>query len=302
MTRRRPASRARRDAGASLILVVWAVGLMAALAALVSRDAHLDTLEGHMTRETFRAGVLADAGFALALDHLDHQTSAFTVSFPKSCTMETGRLFLDVRPASALIDLNAGSEDLLAALLETLGANPAVARQSAASIADFRDGDETARPGGAELADYIRAGREYGPADRPFERVGELSEVLDIPPALVTAALPHLTVHSLQHAVNTDWASPEVLAAVALAKGPGETSMRSGDPFEARDVTAASFAGQAVIVSVVANSEGGGWHARSATFGTLRGQGGTRRLMEEHIVSPGLMAHARAAAPAGPCF
>ena len=72
-----------------------------------------------------------------------------------------------------------------------------------------------------EASLYRAAGKAYGPRRAPFQHVNELALVLDLPPAVVDRALPHVTVYSGQAEINLLDAAPEVLAAL-----PGVTPER----------------------------------------------------------------------------
>lgn len=303
MIRRRSGARKAQDRGAALILVVWAVGLMAVIGALLARDAHLDARESNLLRDSLNAGMLLDSGQRMALARLSDPDIPAQTAFPVYCDIDGARLILNARPVTALIDINASPEETLAALFIALGVRAPDAASYAARIADYRDGDSTVRPGGAEFADYTNAGLTHGPANRPFNRTGELSEVLGLPPALLAAAMPHLTAHSHTVQVDPFYASPEVLAAIqAMGNAAGITV--EDEAWDAAAAGEAAFAAIPVIVEVIVRMPSGYTNGRASTLGPEEiAHSGTRRLIEERAAGPDPVLADGATMPAlRPCY
>lgn len=303
MIRRRPGAPKAQDRGAALIFVVWAVGLMAVIGALIARDAHLDARESNLIREAVNAGLLLDSGQRMALAAVSDPEANVQLSFPIHCEIDGARLVIDARPINAFIDINAAPEETLAALFVALGAPAPDAASYAARIADYRDGDASSRPGGAEYAEYTRAGLTYGPANRPFTRTGEISEVLGLPPGLVAAALPHMTAHS--HTVQVDplHASREVRAAIEVLGNIAGATVED-DAWQAAAEGMPVFSGVPLVVEVVVRMRSGYLTGRAATFSTsdaaLRGG---RRLLEERTAGPEPVLAQGAVLPAlRPCY
>ena len=304
MTRRRPGARTAQDRGAALILVIWAIGLMAVIGALIARDSHLDALEGNRLRDAVSGQMLVESGQRIALARLSQPAIGNSIGFPIVCDLEGGRLLIDARPITALVDINAAQENLLAALFVALGARGPDAASFAARIADYRDGDTTIRPGGAEYPDYARAGLPHGPANRPFTRTGELSEVLGLPPELVAAALPHVTAHSHSVSVNLLFASDPVLAALQ-SFGSGASALIEDNTWAGGgDGATAPFAAEPVIVEVIAQTRSGFLTGQTATYGPQeRTLSGNRRLIEERPAGPDPVLASGVNLPApGPCY
>lgn len=298
MIRRRSGARKAQDRGAALIFVVWAVGLMAVIGALIARDAHLDARESNLLRESINSQLLLESGQRMALARLSDPDVPAPSAFPMYCEVDGAHLIITARPINAFIDINASQEETLAALFVALGARAPEAASYAARIADYRDGDTTVRPGGAEYPDYVNAGLTHGPANRPFTRTGELSEVLGLPPALLAAALPHLTAHSHTVQVDPFYASPEVLAAIeVLGNAVGVTL--EDDAWQATAAGQAAFATIPVVVEVIVRLPSGYVTGRAATYGSEeRSLSGRRRLIEERAAGPEPVLASGAAFPA----
>jgi general secretion pathway protein K len=119
-----------------------------------------------------------------------------------SLTEETGK-----------INLNHAGDDILDRLLTSAGV---VASEKAAlvdAILDWRDGDNTPRPYGAEDSEY--AFRGHGARDGLFVTVDELRLVLGMTEAVFQLINGQLTVFGEHSRVSAEAASEEVLLTLA---------------------------------------------------------------------------------------
>jgi general secretion pathway protein K len=116
------------------------------------------------------------------------------------------------------IDINAASDPLLKNLLVVIGGLDDTAAGSLVdAIADWRDVDELRRPNGAELPEYRAANLKYGPANAPFETIGEVARVLGMTADVYRRIAPAITVYSRQPGVNVATAERSVLLALPNA-------------------------------------------------------------------------------------
>ncbi|MGB3625467.1 MAG: hypothetical protein WA989_06560 [Henriciella sp.] len=218
MTRRPPPSR-KRERGAALILVIWAVGLMAVFAASAARDASLDNADARHYRGIVIAKALAEGGLrygtTLWRDGDDRVETGTHL-----CRAETGLLRLDIAPTSTRIDLNLAREELLENLFSALGADRSTAQTAAAYIADYRDPDSTPRPHGGEALAYQRAGYANGPRNDAIGHVAELASIPGVPVWLYHAALPHITTHGAASPTADELLNPVVQTAYAALNVP----------------------------------------------------------------------------------
>lgn len=222
-----------RERGAALILVIWAVGLMAAIAAIVIANARLAGQEARTLRGGAVAKALSEAGIRYGTQ-LWRSGDTRIQQGTYRCAAPTGYLRLDVVPAAARVDVNLANERQLEALFIVLGAERETARAAAASVADYRDADRTPRAHGGEDQAYERAGLPYGPKNDLLESVSELAHIPAIPGWLFSAAYPHLTTRGnlVPDAIHADpvvraasEATPE--AAPAEAIRPRRTEVRT---------------------------------------------------------------------------
>ena len=123
---------------------------------------------------------------------------------------------------AAKIDMNSAPDPLLKNLLIVIGGlDDATAGNLVDAIDDWRDPDDLRRPNGAELPEYRAANLKYGPANAPFETIGETARVLGMTADVYNRIAPAITVYSHQPGVNPATASRSVL--LALPNATAET-------------------------------------------------------------------------------
>lgn len=208
------------DKGFVLVIVIWFVGLLALIAATFAHTARTHIRISANALESTRAELLTDAGVMLAVRDLVlsaqsiGQPRRFAItSQPVSCLVEPeGRLLIDVRDAAGKVNINKAGLPLIETLLMGMGETPATASTIAASLLDFRDHDDKRRLNGAELSDYLTAGRERMPKNAPFEVIDEVTHVFGISPSLAEKLKPHITLHSNHAGIDPRVASDELIA------------------------------------------------------------------------------------------
>jgi len=185
---RRPGER-----GFAIVAVVWAVALLSVMALDVLAAARREAGNAETALGRAQLEAAAEAGVALAT----HALLAGGGNPPDSVEFDGIALSIVVEEESGKLDLNASSPRLLRELFEALDVPPARAEALVAAIEDWRDQDQIPRPrGGAEAADYRRAGGGVIPRDSVFQSVEELAEVAGFTPELVARAAPALTVYT----------------------------------------------------------------------------------------------------------
>lgn len=220
MTARRApsASPAVAQAGFILVAVLW---ILAALAGFVGVYAFY--LSNSVAAEAARSEELAARALAsgaveltayrLLLLPRDERPSRGAFNF----SMGKARVSVTFAEETARIDLNAAPKEMLAALFTALGVRPEAADAYAGHVVAWRSTDAGDAPQD-EAARYGEVRLGYGPRGAPFVHVEELWRVAGLPPALVEAALPHLTVYSGRPQVNPADAHPLVRAAASAAR------------------------------------------------------------------------------------
>jgi general secretion pathway protein K len=212
--------RARRQSGAALLLVLWVLVLLTGTTAVFALGARTEALQGRALSRSADARYAAEAGIEVAAFHmLNPDGDARWVPDGRPIDFDWGGQKLRVRVVdeSAKLDLNIASPELLAALMQALGADFERSRRIAGAIADWRDGDDLLNAeGGAEDPQYAAAKLPYGAKDRPFETLSELRLVLGMDPVLFEKMRPYVTLYSGLARPNPAYAGKPVLQALGL--------------------------------------------------------------------------------------
>lgn len=231
-----------RRGGFALVLVVWATGLLAVLAAAFTLSIGSQTRSTAYLSEAAKAEATADGGVELAvLLLMDAQAAPPAASRkppfgrPLRCTMPDGSaLAILAEDEGGKVDLNTADERLLRKVLARFMGSDADAAKLVDAIVDFRDADDLKRVNGAEEREYRAAGLAHGPKDATFDTIDEIEQVLGIPPALPSALRPYLTVHSRQTGIDPAVAARAILEAAA---GLASTETDSGEEDEPSSAT-----------------------------------------------------------------
>lgn len=209
------------ERGIALIMVLWAIALLAVIAASHAYETRTEALLSANLVDKAKAEAAAEAGVRRAIaDLLQNNDSIFkSTRVEKSLRFGDAALRIAVVSEHGRIDLNAAPDALILqvaehALAALSPAEGVTAESVADSILDWRDADKTRRPAGAEDPDYRIAGKSYGAADQAFVSVSELSLVQGIPVDVYRELSKYFTVHTRASRVDPQAASKDVLLAV----------------------------------------------------------------------------------------
>ncbi len=208
-----------RQSGIALIAVLWLVVLLTVVASGFAYSMRGEALAARNALSLAQARAAADGAVERMAFELSRPRNIAEVwqldGVPHVWQDGEARLTATAVDESARIDLNAAPEPLLKGLMQNVGGlDGDTAQHVVEAIEDWRDADDLRRPNGAEAADYLAAGRKYGPANAPFSSVGELQRVLGVTPGAMARIADTLTVYSWQSAINTMTASRDVLLAL----------------------------------------------------------------------------------------
>jgi len=208
--------------GIALVLVLWMLALMSVIAGSLVFSSRTEVLMAVNLASLAQAETLADAGVYKAIYELTRpQTDPQRwqgYGLTHDWKFQGAELRVKILDESAKVNINAAPTVLLKGLLRALGLADPEADALADAVADWRDPDDLRSLHGAEKADYAAAGRDYGPANTPFETIDELRQVLGMSDDLFRKLELLVTVHSRQPGINTAVAPREVLLAI-----PGST-------------------------------------------------------------------------------
>jgi len=213
----------RTQAGIALVLVLWVLALLTVIAGSLVFSSRTELLVAGNVASLAQAEALADAGVHRAIFELARPPTDLARwkgdGTEHAWQHGGGELRVTIRDESAKVDLNAAPPLLLKGLFRTAGLGEIEADALGDAVADWRDPDDLRGANGAERGDYAAAGRNYGPANMPFETTEELRLVLGMSDALYRRLESLVTVHSRLAGINAAVAPREVLLAL-----PGATA------------------------------------------------------------------------------
>jgi general secretion pathway protein K len=204
----------RRESGFIAVAVLWMVAMIATLLLIYVKYV---VSTGNLVA-TVTERVQTDALIRAAVELTAYQLGQSTDSErPTRGTIDTRlgatRLHVTYRSEGARVDLNSGSKQLLAGLMQSLGEAVPEAQTYADRIMAWRTPTKTGSDD-PENAYYLGLGIPYAPRHAPFPTVDELWLVQGIPPGLIERMMPFVTVFSNLSSVNVADAAPEVLTAL----------------------------------------------------------------------------------------
>jgi len=271
----------RGQRGFALLVVLSALGLLALVAAAFAHVARSHIRLAASAGASARAEAMADAGVHIAILDLvagrgsgpGSRRLAFD-STPFLCSAGGGAtLAIAVQDEAGKVDLNIASPVLIRALLLGLGVRGGEAAVDA--ILDYRDQDDARRVSGAERAEYLSAGRLYGPRNGPFLAVEDLASVLGLTQADADRLRPFVTVNSGLMGVDAGVAPRALVDALArgFQDGGGESLLDRDSGLESGDLSVtlppqlrAASARRAFSIRAQARLPGGATFVREAVI------------------------------------
>lgn len=259
----------RRDEGIALVLVLWITALLTVIAGSFAYSMRTEGMATQNAVALAQARAGADGAVYRAIHHASRPRNTAD-AWKRNGQVYQWRqadlgLSVSITDESGKIDINTAADPLLLSVLQRLGGlGGAEAARLLDAIADWRDGDELRRPAGAEEPDYRAAGRNYRPANAPFESIEDLQRVLGMTPSLYARLGPYLTVHSRQSGIHPMYAAPEILRAlpgateeqVAAYLAQRDAAIASGAPVPPFPAAAAFAAGESSAFQIRAEARG----------------------------------------------
>ena len=188
------AAQRTRERGVALLIVLWALGGLALLGTAVTGMGRREAQAGIAERAAEVAHAAAEA--ALHRTMFDLLTGRRTVDAAVRPVVADGvKCQVLVSSEDGKVNPNTAPPELLAALLQGVGADRAQANAVAAAIVRWRGGALVQADAlSAAQAQYRAAGLRWGPPGKPFRSSAELALVLGMTPTLHAALLPHVSV------------------------------------------------------------------------------------------------------------
>lgn len=227
--------------GVALVVVLWVLALLGTIAAAFSFATRTETALARNWVEAATGRSAAEAGVSLAVHELlvaparSDPALRWRADGTVYETMFDGtRLRIQITDEAGKVDLNAGSTELLVALLGLCGAEPESRSAILDAILDWRDEDSLVHLNGAEDEDYRRAGLGYGAKDAPFESLEELALVLGVDTDLYYCLRDSVTLYAYVSGINPAVATRRVLLAL-----PDADETQVDEYMRARELNAA---------------------------------------------------------------
>jgi general secretion pathway protein K len=257
-----------RQHGVALILVLWLVVLLAAMAAGHAQIAHSDTTLAAQQIQQLKARSVAEAAvYELILEFLARDPRAeipldgSVIEIPV-----LGRpVLVAMRNVTGLVDINAAGAELLSVALRAAGSNEDQTAMLVDGILDWRDADDNPRLHGAETSAYENAGVPWKPRNGRFTAIEELRYVLGMTDSIYEGLAPIVTVHSRIAGINVEYAPPALLKALVgsevspsrLGQGSSTGPGVRGGAFQVYASAAGSSAIRASLEVVISISSSG---------------------------------------------
>jgi general secretion pathway protein K len=207
----------RGEGGFALLIVLWTLVLITLLVASMTAAGRSEV---QLTASLRDAAIVREAVDGAAEEAIFHLAAGQWTPGPAPYQLRIGdtRVAVQVEDEAGKVNPNDTSPPMLRALLGEIGVPAAQAYALAAAIQDYRTFDDKPSPGGAKAAEYLAAGRPYGPAGHPFFSVRELGVVLGMTPDILARLAPYVSVYKAA-GFDVTKADPLVRRAFAAA-GP----------------------------------------------------------------------------------
>lgn len=227
-----------RERGFALLIVLWAVVLLALLATQLAATGRTEVQLASNLRAAAVAEAAADGAVQAAAFHLLDPANPWAADgTDRTLPVPGGAVAIRIENEAGKVNPNLADADLLRALLLRVGAEGQAAGTLAAAIVDWRTPATPQRTLAAKAAAYGASGLAYGPPGAPFADLEELGAVLGMTPALLARLAPYasvLTDAEPDYAV----AAPPVRQALRDVSGQA----RGAPPLPLRTVTVTALA------------------------------------------------------------
>lgn len=203
-----------RQRGMALVVVLWIIVLLSVMAASHARNVHVTTRLTARQVAVAELRAAANAGVQRAIIELlaQDQPVPWPVNGePQTIDFAGSDVSIAIRSASGLVDINAATPQLIASLVEVIGADASVKSALADAILDWRDEDDLSHLHGAENTDYQQQQSDWSIRNGAFVAVDELRYVAGMTNQYFQAIAPLATVDSGYAGVNIEYAAPELL-------------------------------------------------------------------------------------------
>jgi general secretion pathway protein K len=228
----RSSSAASGEHGFALLIVLWAMVLLALLGAQVTGAGQAETRLATALRSGAQLRAAADGAVYETIWHMLDGGGDYWPpgAMTRVLNEPAARVVVTVTDERGKLDVNQVPPGYLQSLFSILGADKDTATNVANAMADWRSQQPAGSgPDTPLMQQYRNAGRSWGPTGAAFQRLDDIDLVLGMTPALARASKPYLTL-ALEQGPWLKYAGPVVLAALAKAKRDMNLSVEDADP------------------------------------------------------------------------
>lgn len=207
------------ERGLALLLVIWVLALLAALAAEIAASSHSAAIVARNRIDGARSRAIADAGIALAIVGLrdaDLPTRWRADGRTRAVTYDGETVIVRVEDEGGKIDLNNAPIELIGGLAEECGATVDERMSLANGIADRRRAFLAATSVRPSQARFTFKGDDFGTnlARWAFAEISEVTLLPQMSRALYDCLRPSITVYSQSPTINPMTAARATLLAI----------------------------------------------------------------------------------------
>jgi general secretion pathway protein K len=172
---------ATREHGFALLIVLWALGLLALLVSGLVAAGRSDLSIAGNTCDSAIVEVAADGAVQQAVFQL--MSGTWTADgAPHRLAIGRATVLVQIEDQRGKFNPNLSTLPVLAASLGAIGTDPETALDLAREMVDWRTGAPASIAGGAKLDRYRFAGLPYGPANSPFASLDEIGLIPGMTP------------------------------------------------------------------------------------------------------------------------
>lgn len=201
----------------ALVLVLWVLSILIIMAGSFALSMRRESSIVAVIKNNAQAMAIAESGIALAETMLLNpdpnkawRAEGNIYEINASDATIRVRLFSEV----GKIDINKADQTLLQNLMTFAPVDTDHQSKLVNAILDWRDADDLVHIEGAEKEEYLEAGLNYQPSNKPFESTEELQLILGMNKSVLSWLEPLVTVYSKQPQVTMTLASREVLQVI----------------------------------------------------------------------------------------
>ena len=190
---KRPSRPAGSPEGFALLMVLWAMVLLALLTTVMTASGRTDVQLAGNLRRAAAAEAAADGGVQAAIFHVSDAPEHAWPADDKPRLVQVGGYAVTVHVAdeNGKLNPNYTPPQLMAALLSAVGVDKARVATLAQAISDWHAPQNATQT----VQQYREAGRAIAPTGQPFRSIEEIGLVIGVTPDIVNRLRPYLSVY-----------------------------------------------------------------------------------------------------------